>query len=590
MRPLLIIAICSVSAWTAEYWVATDGVDAPERGVVPDQPLATIRYAVQRADQPGDVVTVRAGTYRNEQIVFSASGSEGRPITLQGQEGAAIILKGSTIVPDDAWSERSPGIWQAQWAFNWGAFDKRLLDEDETNDPDPKKIGNRGRMFARNQFFVDGKLLAEVARVEDLQEGSFLVDTSSKQVVIRLAGGASPLGRLVEGSSQEAPMIATWGHSDLVIRNLRLLHLANGTQSNAAIRVSGPYGAKAKRRPGGTNERVQIEDVSICWTAGTALSVGGKKHLIRRCVLDDNGQNGLHVSNAKGCRFEEVRWRRNNTHPGKQFDWGWEAVMKVAASQDCVFDRCEAADNHGMGFWIDGPWNRRNVLMNSVIRGNAAQGVRLEISLETTVANNLIVGNRQAAIEISASMANRIVNNTIVGNWTNAIGVGRYEGRFPEARAMSSYGNIMLNNIVVDNQRDRYGKSWIYGVEPKDSSAILPKEITNGPPYAPNRSDHNWFGFTDPKEDGRQFFICGGRFTDLATYQKASGQDAHSRWGDPGFVDAAKGDFRLRADSPARGMGTDDVLAIAPTDAAGTARIAGAIDPGAWQTHTPAPR
>lgn len=588
MRHLLIIALCSATAWTAEYWVATDGVDAPERGNAPDQPLATIRYAVERATQPGDIVTVRAGTYRNEEIVFTASGSEGRPITLRGEDEAEVVIKGSTIVPDAAWSKRSPGVWQARWSFHFGAFDKRLMDEEEENDPDPKKVYNRGNLYPRNRFFVDGRMLDEVARVDDLRDGSFCIDRESKLVQVRLAQGASPVGRLIEGTSQESPLIATWGHSDLVIRNLQLRHLGNGTQGNAAVRVSGPFGAKAKRRPGGTNERVLVEDVSICWTAGTALSVSGRKHIVRRCILDDNGQNGLHVSGAKGCRFEEVRWRRNNTHPGKQFDWGWEAVMKLASSQDCVFDRCEAADNHGMGFWVDGPWNRRNVLMNSVIRGNAAQGVRLEISLETTVVNNLIVGNRQAAIEISASMANRIVNNTIVGNWTNAIGVGRYEGRFDDnTRAMSSYGNIMLNNIVVDNQRDRYGKSWIYSVDPKDSSAILPTEIKDGPPYSPNRSDHNWFGFTDPKENGREFFICGGRFNDLATYQKATGQDAHSRWGDPGFVDAAKGDFRLRADSPARGMGSDEVLAIAPADAAGVVRTAGAIDPGAWQAPRP---
>jgi parallel beta-helix repeat protein len=364
------------------------------------------------------------------------------------------------------------------------------------------------------------------------------------------------------------------------------MHLANGTQGNAALRVSAAFGAQAKRFPTGTNEDVLVERVHISWTAGTALSVGGRGHLVRDCDLDDNGQNGLHVAGAQDCRFERVRWRRNNRHPGRQFDWGWEAVMKVASSQGCVFDRCESSDNQGMGFWVDGPRNQGNVLMNSVIRDNAAQGVRLEISLGTTVINNLITGNREAAIEISASAGNRIVNNTIVRNHSNALGIGRYEDRWPDGRAMSSYGNVLVNNIVVDNQRARYAKSWIFPTMPEDTSARLPVEVAVAPPYAPNRSDHNWFGFTDPAENGREFFIVGGRFKDLASYQEASGQDLHSRWGDPGFVDAPNGDWRLRRDSPARGIGSDLALDVAPHDAAGNPRALGQVDPGAWQsTH-----
>jgi parallel beta-helix repeat protein len=579
----LLCVVVALPLSAADLWVAVDGQDVPERGTR-EQPFATITYAVDRARQPGDTVTVRAGTYRNERVLFKASGTAEQPIVLQGEAGAEVVLNGSQVIPDQAWRESSPGVWMAPWAYGFGRFDAHFTDADPANDPDPKKVGNRGSLYPRNRFFVDGRILVEVPTAAALRDDTFFIDLAAKQVSLRLAGGVSPVGRVVEGTSAEAPLIATWGHSHLVIRNLHLRHLANGMQGDAALRLSGPFGGRAKSIPTGTNEQVLVDNVHIAWTAGTALSVGGSRHVVRGCDLDDNGQNGLHVAGAKHCRFERVRWRRNNTHPERQVDWGWEAVMKVASSQDCVFDGCEASDNRGMGFWVDGPRNRGNVLMNSVIRNNAAQGVRLEISYDTTVVNNLIIGNHEAAIEVSASAGNRIMHNTIVANRANALGIGRYEDRWPEGKAMSSYANVLLNNLVVDNQRNRYAKSWIYAPKPEDTSMRAPKEVTFPvPPYATNRSDHNWFGFTDRKEDGREFFIVGARFNDLASYQAATGQDRHSRWGDPGFIAPATGDWRLHPDSPARGIGSDEALEIAPLDAAGVPRRRGAIDPGAWQ-------
>lgn len=80
------------------YVVSTAGSDA-NPGTV-DQPFATIQTALRRATHPGDVVQVRAGTYR-ERVSFPAGGTlAGGYITLTNYPGEHPILDGTGLPGD----------------------------------------------------------------------------------------------------------------------------------------------------------------------------------------------------------------------------------------------------------------------------------------------------------------------------------------------------------------------------------------------------------------------------------------------------------------------------------------------------------
>jgi hypothetical protein len=63
-----------------------------------------------------------------------------------------------------------------------------------------------------------------------------------------------------------------------------------------------------------------------------------------------------------------------------------------------------------------------------------------------------------------------------------------------------------------------------------------------------------------------------------------TGNDRHSRFSDPRFVDPAKKDFHLRPDSPAIAAGTNAGLVVGGKDLDSSPRIKpGSIDIGCYQ-------
>jgi hypothetical protein len=73
--------------------------------------------------------------------------------------------------------------------------------------------------------------------------------------------------------------------------------------------------------------------------------------------------------------------------------------------------------------------------------------------------------------------------------------------------------------------------------------------------------------------------------TGFDKYVEATGNDRHSSFSDPRFVDPAKDDFHLRSDSPALGAGMTAEVPVGELDLDGAPRMKSRkIDLGCYQT------
>lgn len=102
------------------------------------------------------------------------------------------------------------------------------------------------------------------------------------------------------------------------------------------------------------------------------------------------------------------------------------------------------------------------------------------------------------------------------------------------------YGRTATNNIIVNNSLHPH--VWF-----ENSGDVFARNIVMGP-YRPARMDIARWG----KEVNRNLFTTSE--ADRAKFA-GNGCDADSRVGDPMFVDAAEGDFRVKDGSPALGLG-----------------------------------
>lgn len=508
--------------------------------------------------QPGDRVVIHAGVYR-EHVQPTCSGTHGAPICYEAAPGEEVVLTGADVIT--GWEAVGDGVWKKEpWPYRF---------ETHPNDARHRLIGRC------EQVIVDDRLLDQVERRDQMPPGSFFADTDHQVLYIRLADDRDPNQSAVEAAVRGVCFGPGWGgerRDYLTVRGLTIRHAANMAQRGALFAAGDHW---------------TIEDCVVEHTNGTGVSFHGDGAALRRVASRHNGQQGLSGS-GRHFVLEEVVLEHNNA---KGFDKDWEGGgMKIAVARDGVVRRCRAVSNNGVGLWFD--IDVRDVVVEQCLcRENAGHGIFVEISGGFTIRNNLCIGNGtddawgQAGIAIAESDRATVENNTCVLNPTGItlreLGPREFTGIDGQQVSCHVHDVTVRRNVCAWNRRYQIGLWWdnpFFGPHP------TPSVGTRGVPLDPDdaalRFDENCYWM----EGTQQLALWGCpwrqghlEYSDLATWQTARDQDAHSLAANPQFGNPSQGDWSLAPGSPARKLeaGCADEITKTTPPSAGSHRAGG---------------
>jgi hypothetical protein len=182
--------------------------------------------------------------------------------------------------------------------------------------------------------------------------------------------------------------------------------------------------------------------------------------------------------------------------------------------------------------------------------------------------NNLIYHSHTAGVSLGGYAPERghtdhctVVNNTLYNNDTSGTGSGEFQMQWNMA------DNIFANNIVYAGSRCLI-------------SVNKSRVDKNQPPVT---IDHNLYYCAS---GARASTWAGASATTVGfdKYVETTGNDSHSRFLDPYFVDSGAHNFHLQSDSPALAAGTTDELPLGERDLDGLSRVkSGKLDLGCYQ-------
>jgi Right handed beta helix region len=321
----------------------------------------------------------------------------------------------------------------------------------------------------------------------------------------------------------------------------------------------------------GTDAKTPISDLVIDGNEVHHLKTGSSESLvvngnvmnfrITHNVVHDNNNIGIDV-----IGFER-------TAPDPSVDQARDGVVSenlvynITSKGNPAYGQDQSSD----GIYVDGGTRiliERNVMHDVDFGIELASEHRDRATSYVTARNNLIYHSHTAGVSIGGYAPERghteqcvVINNTLYDNDTSGTGSGEFQMQWNMA------DDIFENNIVYA------GKRCLMTVNKSEVDRKQP----------PVTIDHNLY-YCAAGSKGSTWKEVSETFTGFDKYVQSTGNDSHSRFLGPGFVNASDKDFHLRSESPAIAAGVIDGLPVGDRDLDGLARVkSGKIDLGCYQ-------
>jgi len=370
-----------------EYFVSKSGND--ENPGTENQPFYTIQAAADIA-QPGDVITVHEGTYRERVTPKRGGSSDDKRIVYQAAEGEVVTIKGSEII--DTWEELTQNVWKVALPKSFFRDYNPYTDLIEGD-----WFQDHGRNHHTGEVYLNGKSLWESATLQRVlnprpkedrydPEGSIYTwytesDDDSTYIYANFHG-ANPNEELVEINKREAVFYPdTTGIDYITVRGFKLRQAATQWAPPTAEQIGliGTFWSKGwiiednvisdskctavtlgKDRKSGHNVWIKNPEIDGAThynnMVDTVLEMGWSKdnigsHIVRNNVIYNSEQAG--IVGSFGAIFSKVENNDiYNIWTKRQFSGSEMAGIKFHAPIDMII-KGNRIVNTGRGIWLD---------------------------------------------------------------------------------------------------------------------------------------------------------------------------------------------------------------------------------------------
>ncbi|NQU85721.1 MAG: right-handed parallel beta-helix repeat-containing protein [Mariniphaga sp.] len=442
LQLVLILLILSFMVSAKEYHVSKTGSDK-NSGIV-DSPFLTIQAAANVA-QPGDIITVHEGVYRERIRPVRGGESEAKRIVYRAAEDEIVEIKGSEVIKD--WKKFSGTVWKTivpnSLLEEYNPY-KDLIKGDWFNDLG--RIHHTGEVYLNGKSFWEMPLLEKVLNPETVKdnwdpEGStftwFCESDMKNTYIYANFHDSDPNNELVEinvrrscfypektginyitisgfrmsqAATQWAPPTAeqigligtNWSKGWIIEDNI----ISNSKCSGITL---GKHGDEFDNTSENSAEGY-VETIKRALAKGWSKENIGS-HIIRNNTISDCGQTG--ICGSMGGVFSTIE--NNNIYniwTKRQFTGAEMGGIKIHASIDMLIKN-NRLSNCGRGLWLD--WMAQGTrVTGNLLYNNTSDDIFVEVNHGPFLIDNNILLSDLAIRDWSEGGA--YVHNLIAGN------------------------------------------------------------------------------------------------------------------------------------------------------------------------------